>query len=420
MRRARRLSLILVMMVPQVARAQGGNPTGLEFRVNTYTTNRQDLPALAREPGGGFVVVWNGQGNQDGSQIGVFGQRYASSGATLGLEFRVNTYTTGDQDTPSVAADAAGNFVVLWESYGQDGSGEAIFGQRYASSGAPLGAAFRANSYTTNEQARPSVAADSTGNFVVVWNSYLQDGSYLGIFGQRYASSGAPTGPEFRVNSHTTDNQRRPAVAAFPAGGFVVVWDSYGQDGSDYGVFGQRYAGSGAPAGPAFLVNSFTTGEQSTPSVAADPAGNFIVVWKGASQDGSGDGVFGQRYASSGAPLGAAFRVNSFTTGPQSDPVVAADSFGNFVVAWQSYGQDGSLYGIFGQRYASSGATQGGEFRVNTFATGQQYDPVVGADAVGNFVVAWSSFGQDGSLSGVFSQRYAPIVPVELMQFGVE
>jgi hypothetical protein len=44
----------------------------------------------------------------------------------------------------------------------------------------------------------------------------------------------------------------------------------------------------------------------------------------------------------------------------------------------------------------------------------------VTADSAGNFVVVWSSFGQDGSNYGVFGQRYSQIVPVELMRFGVE
>ncbi len=38
-----------------------------------------------------------------------------------GPEFQVNTYTTGDQESPDVAMDGAGNFIVVWQSYGQDG-----------------------------------------------------------------------------------------------------------------------------------------------------------------------------------------------------------------------------------------------------------------------------------------------------------
>jgi hypothetical protein len=85
------------------------------------------------------------------------------------------------------------------------------------------------------------VASDSSGNFVVVWTSDEQDGSSWGAFGQRYDSTGAPLGPEFRVNTHTTNLQRFPAVASDSSGNFVVVWYSDQQDGSTYGVFGQRY-----------------------------------------------------------------------------------------------------------------------------------------------------------------------------------
>ena len=38
---------------------------------------------------------------------------------------------------------------------------------------------------------------------------------------------------------------------------------------------------------------------------------------------------------------------------------------------------------------------------------------------LGNFVVTWNSQFQDGSGYGVFGQLYRPIVPVELMRFGV-
>jgi hypothetical protein len=37
------------------------------------------------------------------------------------------------------------------------------------------------------------------------------------------------------------DYQRVPAVAAQPDGRFVVVWNSYGQDGAKIGVFAQRF-----------------------------------------------------------------------------------------------------------------------------------------------------------------------------------
>ena len=110
------------------------------------------------------------------------------------------------------------------------------------------------------------------------------------------------------------------------------------------------WAQQGVPLGPEFRVNTETVDDQFSPSIASDSAGNFVVVWAGNLQDGSGRGILGQRYDSSGAPLGPEFRVNSYTTGDQYGPVVAVSATGSFIVAWQSIGQDGSLQGAFGQR----------------------------------------------------------------------
>ena len=422
----RRVLLIFVALatVPRTAWAQG-NPLGPEFRLNTYTTNSQHPPSVAADSLGNFVAVWKSY-SQDGSSYGVFSQRFDSSGAPLGPEFRVNTYTTGNQGGPGpppfvgpkIGSDSSGKFVVVWSSLNQDGDSLGIFGQRFASSGTPDGAEFRVNTYTTGSQFRPSVAADPSGNFVVAWQSFGQDGSNDGVFGQRYASSGAPLGPEFRINTHTTNHQAYPSVAADPSGNFVVVWHSLGQDGSANGVFGQRFAGSGAPLGPEFRVNTFTMNPQAAPSVGSDGSGNFIVVWSSL-QDGSSYGVFGQRFASSGALLGSEFRVNTYITNQQAFSSVAADSSGSFVVIWHSWDQDGSAYGVFGQRFGSSGPPLGPEFRVNTYTTDYQGIPSVAADSAGNFVVVWTSYTQDGS-SGSFGQRYSQIVPVELMHFRAE
>ena len=343
-----------------------------------------------------------------------------AQGVPQGPEFRVNTFTTLGQFVPSVASDSAGNFVVAWVGVNQDGSGYGVFAQRYASTGAPLGSEFRVNTYTTGSQTLPSVASDAAGNFVVTWMSNGQDGSGGGVFAQRYANAGIPLGGESRVNTHTALGQGGPSVASDSAGNFVVAWHSFFQDGDYAGVFAQRYASTGAPLGAEFRVNTYTTGNQVSPSVASDSTGNFVVAWHSFSQDGSGNGVFAQRYANTGAPLSGEFRVNTHTAGIQSLASVASDSAGNFVIAWHSFGQDGSGYGVFAQRYASTGAPLGGEFRVNTYVTSDQREPSLASDSAGNFVVAWWSIGQDGSYAGVFAQRYSMIVPVELQGFRVE
>jgi hypothetical protein len=412
MTRGRASAVAFVLTMPWAAAAQP-IPAGGEFRVNTYTTQDQRYPAVAIDGQGQFVVVWQSYG-QDGSVNGVFGQRYDAAGAPQGDEFQL---TTGlfSQGGPAVARAPAGGFVVVWQSFPQDGSDYGIFGQRYDAAGLPLGAEFQINTYTTTTQSNPAVAVDASGRFVVVWQSDGQDGSGNGVFGQRYDAAGTAQGGEFPVNTFTPTEQRAPAVAMAAGGQFVVVWQSFFQDALlSWGVFGQRYDAGGAPQGAEFRVNLYSTNNQYAPAVAMDATGNFVVVWQSFGQDGGNYGIFGQRYDQAGVPQGGEFQVNSYTTGIQGTPAVTVDAAGNFVVVWASDAQDGDGRGIFGQRYDAAGVPRGAEFRVNTYTTNGQRGPVVAMDGVGNFVVVWESQTQDGSDYGVFGQRFGGLVPAAL------
>jgi hypothetical protein len=411
------LALLVLLATPGILSAQG-TPLGPEFRVNSYITGQQYRPTVAAEAAGNFVVVWPSFG-QDGSAFGIFAQRYDSGGGPLGPEFQVNTYTTSGQNLPAASFDAAGNLVVVWASFGQDGSGYGIFGQRYAATGAPLGGEFRVNTFTPEVQSKPVVASDPAGNFVVVWHGIKEDGSSLGVFGQRYAATGAPLGGEFRVNTYTTDAQGLPSVAADASGNFCVAWVDSTQDGSGSGVFAQRFGSTGSPLGAEFRVNTYTTDTDNWPSVASDSAGTFVITWY-SRHDGSSFGIDAQRFASTGTPLGPEFRVNSYTGSAQWFSSVASDSAGNFVIVWESLDQDGDRGGVYGQRFDSAGVPLGPEFRVNSFTTDAQEEPVVASDAAGHFVVVWYSFNQEGSGPGIFAQRYSMILPVELQTFTVE
>ena len=385
-------------------------PNGPEFRVNTFTTGSQASPKVASDAAGDYVVVWQSNG-QDGSGYGIYAQRFNAAGVAQGSEFRVNTYTTGDQSDPSVAMDSAGDFVIVWQSNLQDGSANGIYAQRYNASGAAVGSEFRVNTYTTNNQLLPSVAMDSAGDFVVVWQSYAEIGIGDSIFAQRYNASGMAVGSEFRVNTDT-NYDASASVAMDSAGDFVVAWED-SNDGSGIGIDAQRFNAAGVAQGSQFLVNTYTTTSQRFPTAAMDSAGDFVIAWTSMSEDGSGYGIFAQRYNASGGTQGSEFRVNTYTTGNQggylAGPSAAMDSAGDFVVAWSSLGQDGSLDGVYAQRYNSVGVAQGNEIRVNTYTSGTQggtYGTGAAMDSTGDFVAAWQSYGQDGSGYGVYAQRY--------------
>ncbi len=381
-------------------------PLGGEFRVNTFTTNSQTNPATAMDADGDTIVVWHSSG-QDGTFPSVYAQRYNATGVPQGTEFRVNTTVPGSQAYPTVAMDATGDFVVAWQGISQDGSGHGIYARRFDSVGLPLSTEFRVNTTTANSQQFPAIAMDADGDFVVAWDSAGQDGSQYGVYAQRFNSEGVAQGNEFRVNTYTASEQRLPATAMDDNGNFVIAWRSFDQDGSTIGVYAQRYDANGQTRGGEFRVNSTTIGQQASPSVDMDADGDFVITWQSYLQDGSHYGVYAQRYAASGTPLGGEFRVNTTTANSQNSPSIAMDADGDFVVAWNSGGQDGSSYGVYARRYAADGTPTTGELRVNTATANFQGLPSLSMDADGDFIVAWVSNGQDGSLYGVYAQQYA-------------
>ena len=66
----------------------------------------------------------------------------------------------------------------------------------------------------------------STGDFAVTWLSKGDDGAGYGIYAQRYNAASAAQGSEFRVNDTTTNHQEFPGIAIDSSGNFVIGWDS--------------------------------------------------------------------------------------------------------------------------------------------------------------------------------------------------
>jgi len=384
---------------------------GPEFQVNTTTPLFQRSPSVGVAPSGDFVVAWQSYA-QDGSGYGIFLRRFASSGVPRDTaDFQVNTYTSSRQFLPRVGVAGTGDFVVTWQGNLQDGSGYGIFARRFASSGNPLDTNdFQVNTHTTSGQFGPSVGVAPSGDFVMAWFSAGQDGSGYGIFARRFASSGSPLDmTDFQVNTYTTDDQARPSVGVAASGDFVVAWESNRQDGPLYGIFARRFASSGDPLDMTdFQVNTYTTDGQYNPSLGVAPSGDFVVTWQSYGQDGSRFGIFARRFDSSGVALDTAdFQANTHTTFNQYNPSVGVTGSGDFVVAWESYDQGSSDYEVFARRFASSGnPLDATDFQVNTYTTHNQFSPSVAVAPSGDFVVAWSSFLQDGSESGVFAQQF--------------
>ncbi|MEZ0371667.1 MAG: IPT/TIG domain-containing protein [Candidatus Sericytochromatia bacterium] len=374
-----------------------------EFLVNTYLTSEQGLPDVAMDDDGDFVITWQSL-SQDGNSAGIYAQRFDSAGVAQDSEFQVNTFTTNSQANPQVAMDADGNFVIAWNSNSQDSSNYGVYARRYTASGQAQGSEFLVNTNITGRQGSPAVAMDADGDFVIAWESRVPYSNYYDIFAQRYNASGQPQGSEFLVNSYTTSNQLQTTIAMNADGNFVIAWESNTQDGNTEGIFAQRFNSSGQPQGSEFQVNTFGFLNQVEPNAAMDSDGDFVITWVSLSQDGNEHGVFAQRYNASGQPQGSEFQVNTYTTSAQTHPDVAFDTDGNFTIVWESTLQENSRSNIYAQHYNSSGVIQGSEFRVNPTIANQQNSPALAFDGEGDSVFVWSS--DDGSTLGVYALRF--------------
>lgn len=392
----------------------GALALGSEVRVNSFTSGNQSQAVVAMDTAGNYTVAWS-SGNQDGSGSGVFAQRFNSTGIARGDEFLVNTYTTNNQNGPSVAMDATGDSVIAWMSSGQDGSGYGVYAKRYNSAGVAQGIEFRVNNFTANDQMSPSATMDANGNFVITWQSAGQDGSDSGIYAQRYNAAGVAQGTEFKVNTFTNGAQDSAAAAMNAAGTLLVTWESSGQDGSGTGIYAQRYDPMGNAEGSEFQVNTFTSGDQRCPAVSIDTAGDFVVTWGNLSYQEPLWTIRARRYNAVGTAQGSDFQVDTLSTSFQRHPSVAMNATGDFVVTWNADNHVGAYYDIYAQQYNAVGAVEGSEFRVNSYTTGNQVFNIgrshplssEAMDAAGEFVIVWRSDGQDGSGSGIYSQRFA-------------
>ncbi|MBO9701797.1 MAG: T9SS type A sorting domain-containing protein [Sporocytophaga sp.] len=335
-----------------------GVAQGAEFRVNTYTPDRQSNPAIAMDDNGNFVIVWTSSG-QDGNMGGVFGQRFNAAGQAIGSEFQVNTTTSGNQYSSAVAMDSDGDFAVTWSSPNDADPSYGVYARCFDATGAAKTGEIHVNTYTTGIQRFSTIAMDNDGDFLVAWQSE-QDGSSYGIYGQRFNVNGVPQGSEFRVNTITENSQKSVAAAMDQDGDFVIAWQSIGQEGTGNsdGIYAQRFNASGVGQGTEFHVNTYQTGAQSTPAVAMNN-NEFIITWTSNGQDGSETGVYAQRFNASGLAQGDEFRVNSYIAGSQGSSAIAIDNDNDFIIAWTSANQDGSANGVYAQRYEANKAPSG-------------------------------------------------------------
>ncbi len=402
------LVLLLTLPFSIPAQAQNGRPSteveretlgpietvGSEFQVNTYTTEDQRSSTIAQSPDGRFIVAWEDlrSGNLD-----IWAQLYASDGSAVSGEFQVNVFSSGSQSRPAATMTPSGDFTVVWQGDGaSDNFG--INGRLFFSDGSANGGDFQVNTGTTSSTQRdPSIASDDDGDFVVVWRSGVDTAAQL------FASDGSGVG-EFVVHADLDDFY--PDVAMNGSGSFVVVWEE-ATKGMGYPITGLRFNSAGSPVGATFQVN--VGGYYNyKPTVGLADSGQFTVAWASA-EKGSGYNILARQFDSVGSPIAGELQVNTTSGFYYSySPDLGMKPNGDFAVVWESYNAPPSL--TFGQRFASDATPLGTEFAI-TASTATQTRPVIAMDEQNVFVVAWDSGdakygGDDGDETGIFARRF--------------
>lgn len=324
------------------------------FQVNETAAGNQERPQVALLKNGGAVFVW--QGGPAGRQ-NIFARFLSPAEGWLPAhEIRVNTYTNETRQNPAVACLDDGSVVVVWGSFGQETGTDVlqgVFAQRLSAAGQKLGGEFQVNITVPYNQRTPAVAALAGGGFAVAWVSEQQrNPNSVDVYVRMFNTGGSPTTGEVLVNT-STNVCASPRLAGAADGTFLVAWQERTARRSEesWDIWARTMNRTGV-GGPVRRLNAHSYGDQYLPSVACSGS-DYLVTWCSLGQDGSREGVYGCAVAGTGIPLGGEFRVNTTTLAAQMHPTLASDGAGHFLAVWTSFGGGLNSFDLAAQRYGA-------------------------------------------------------------------
>jgi hypothetical protein len=221
-------------------------------------------------------VTWQSESTlPDGVGWGVFARGFDAAGNAISPEYLVNATVAGAQHSPEAAflGGSPPRYAVVWQSQGQDGNGSGIYRRTFTLDGGAPSSEQRVNVAAAGSQARPSVAADGSGNFIVVW-----EGS--GLSGRRFNAASQALGGEIALGSFPGVD-RRPAVTSDAAGNFVVAWERENGDVDGSAIYARQFDHLQLPRGAELQVSSTVSGDQVSAAAASSAAGEVVVTWAG-------------------------------------------------------------------------------------------------------------------------------------------
>ncbi len=366
--------------------------------VNTAAGGDQLKSVVAMNDAGDIAIAWeddsssgDGSGNHD-----VFARGLLPGGCKGFDDIVVNgAVTAGHQDSPSIAMDSGGGFVVAWRD-DEDGNGVGqIHARGFDGDGNEAFGVVTVNSVASGQQRNPAVGMASDGSFVVAWEDDSDGGDGSGnydIHVRSFHAGGVEQVADLVVNQDKAGQQAAPSVAVAPDGDFVVTWEDDKDGNGLFQIYARGFNVDGTQMFGPMTVNSVDAGQQLSPAIAMDSAGNFVIAWEDDSSGADGSGNFdihARGFDSGGAELFPDILVNAGDGGQQLAPAIAIRPDGAFVVTWEDDSDGNGFFQIFARGFDAVGAQAFGEMTVNNESAGQQLRPDVAVDAAGVFVVTW-------------------------------
>ncbi|MFC0505445.1 hypothetical protein [Micromonospora costi] len=257
------------------------SPTGAVLgsgQANASAAGQQIWPKVAVDPDGapttaavGFTVVWEDVQGTTPATVKAAG---FTAPATKAYEVTASQ-TTGAHHRPDVAVSASGEALVVWDEDADANGAYNVGLTRLArANGAVVLPRRTANSQSGGQQQRAAVAANAAGDFTVAWES--DHTGTRGIWERSFTAAGTPRHGEVEVS--TGAGASVPAVAIDDQDNVVVGW-TVGGANPDVWARGLNPDGTTAGRLAAQTLSQTTTGRQDQMAVAASPWGEVSVCY---------------------------------------------------------------------------------------------------------------------------------------------
>ncbi|MCI5193370.1 MAG: hypothetical protein D3915_09630 [Candidatus Electrothrix sp. AU1_5] len=368
---------------------------------------------IAFNAAGDIIAVWVQPNNDLGT---LWGNRY-DAGQGWQKAQRIETNDTAYAWSSQVAMDGAGNVILAW----REDDGGKIRARHYKTDrGWQKARLIKKKPWLsfiktedTGSAGDLQIAMNEAGNAVAVWFQSDESRSEKKLRLKYYtAGSGWDNGESSLINLGGNIMVSDLRVAIDRTGNAVAVWQQ--EENGIESLWANRYEVGKGWQQPKLIENNKRTAWNH--EIAADKAGNIIVVWQQSRWDGYN--IWANHYAAGSGWKGAQ-RINNNAPGCAEPPEIAFDGAGNALAIWSECQRGKERADLWFNRYVAGGGWQTAQ-RIDTDDTGFAYHPDIAFDGAGNALAAWSQCNgrPDVFLNhcNIWASRYVPGIGWEKVQ----